>query len=62
MPEEIKRKVKFLRDYEVQDERAGTAEAEVYKRGKQVALGARSALHFVTRGIAEFVDGTDGPK
>lgn len=53
---EIERKVKFVRDYEVADERAGTGQAERYAKGKTYKLAEPSALHFVSRGAAEIVD------
>lgn len=52
----IERKVKFLRDYEVADERAGTAQADRYAKGKTYKLAEPSALHFVSRGAAELID------
>lgn len=55
MPEEITRRVKFDQDYEVRDHRAGTPEAEKYKRGKTVKMVASSAAHFVARGLAHYV-------
>lgn len=61
MPEEIKRKIKFLQRYEVQDHRAGTDRAEQYKAGRIVYLPERSAAHFVSRGVAEYVESKTKP-
>lgn len=47
--------VKFLSDYEVQDEAAGTADAEKYKSGQRKSMSLASALHFVNRGVAEML-------
>lgn len=52
MPQETSVRVQFTRDYEVQDERAGTAEAERYKRDQKVTLPMASAQHFMSRGAA----------
>lgn len=52
--------VEFTTDYEVQDERAGTEEAERYKAGQRQAMEAASAEHFVSRGAAVYVKG--GPE
>lgn len=43
-------KVKFVDDYEVQDENA-----ETFKKGKVYSMSAASAAHFVSRGRAEYV-------
>lgn len=56
MPPEITRRVRFLRDYEVQDHAAGTERARRYKAGKTVELTERSAVHFINRGLAEPVE------
>lgn len=49
--------VEFTRDYEVQDERAGTEDAESYKKGKRKSMPVSSAQHFVSRGAAVYVKG-----
>jgi hypothetical protein len=53
---EITRRIKFTRDYEVKDHRAGTARAEAYKAGAGKTLPERSAAHFVARGVADYDD------
>lgn len=53
---EITRLIKFTRNYEVRDHRAGTSEAERYKPGQKERLPERSAAHFVARGVAEYCD------
>lgn len=50
-----KQTVKFVRDYEVQDERAGTPDAEKYRKGQRAALSASSAKHFVARAAAVYI-------
>jgi hypothetical protein len=57
MAAEIKRKIRFTRNYEVKDFRAGTSEAEAYKAGKIYEIAETSAMHFVARGVAELADG-----
>ena len=52
--------IKFTVDYEVQDERAGTDEAERYQKGQRRSMAAASAEHFVSRGLAVYVKG--GPE
>jgi len=47
--------IRFLRDYEVQDENAGTPDAEAYKAGKKTVVSPASASHFISRGAAEMV-------
>lgn len=50
-----KQVVKFTRDYEVQDEKAGTDQATRYKKGQRVSLPLASAEHFLNRSVAEIV-------
>ena len=50
MAGEKKIKVKFVVDYEVKD-----AERTEYKAGKVYPMSEASALHFVSRGVAEIV-------
>lgn len=45
-------KVRFVRDYQVQDE-----EATVYESGKSYTMPEASAQHFVRRGAAVIDDG-----
>ncbi|ATG47601.1 hypothetical protein CEW89_08440 [Celeribacter ethanolicus] len=52
-------KIKFVKHHEVQDEHAGTDKATVYEAGLTKAFEERSAQHFVTRGVAEYVSGSD---
>lgn len=49
---EARIKVRFLRRYEVQDEKRGTSEATIYAEGETKLLPEASALHFMARGIA----------
>lgn len=49
--------IKFTCDYEVQDERAGTKDAERYEKGQRKSLVLSSARHFVNRGAATYVKG-----
>ena len=56
MPAEIKRRIRFVEDYEVKDHRAGTSEAERYKAGRRVTVADSSAAHFVARGVAVYDD------
>lgn len=49
--------IKFTSDYEVNDERAGTDDAERYAKGQRKSLPLSSCRHFVRRGVAEWVDG-----
>ncbi len=44
--------VKFTQDYEVQDEKAGTAEATRFKKDQRKKLPLASAKHFIDRGKA----------
>lgn len=55
MAQTKKQIIKFTRDYEVQDENAGTDKAEIYKKGLRKAFEPASAEHFVSRGVAEYV-------
>ena len=50
-------KVRFVRDYRVQDE-----EAQVYEEGKSYPMSEASAQHFVRRGAAVIDDGRKKPK
>ena len=50
------RKIKFLRDYEVQDEHRGTPKATRYTKGKIVKVSEAAAQHFVSRGAADLAD------
>ena len=43
-------KIKFLRDYTVQDE-----DGKTYQKGKTFVMPETSAMHFVKRGVAEIV-------
>lgn len=54
---EAKAIIKFTRDYEVQDERAGTDDAERYRKGQRKSFALSSAEHFVSRGAAVYVRG-----
>lgn len=49
-------KVKFLVDREVQDERAGTEHAQVFKANKTYELPQTSADRWVRRGVAVIID------
>jgi hypothetical protein len=55
MAAESKVKIRFLTSYEVQDEKAGTPEATVYKAGATLSMVPASADHFVRKGVAEYV-------
>lgn len=46
-------RARFLKDYEVQDEHAGTERATKYIAGKFYALSPDSMRHFQVRGLAE---------
>ena len=50
-------KIKFVEDYEVQDEKAGTDEATKYKKGKVVSMNEAAAAHFVRGGRAVYYKG-----
>lgn len=52
----VKRKIKFVKNHEVQDHRAGTKKATIYKKGSNRSMNERSAAHFVSRGAAVYVD------
>ncbi len=57
MTAEAKIKVRFLRNYEVKDHRAGTKAAERYEASKKaIALPAAKANHFVRLGVAAHGD------
>ncbi len=45
--------IKFLSDYEVQDEMRGTEKATAFRKGERRKLPEASAHHFVGRGLAE---------
>lgn len=44
--------IKFTRDYEVQDEKAGTEDATFFKKGLRKKFPLKSAEHFISRGAA----------
>lgn len=46
------RKVKFLRDYVVDDGLIGTGDETRFKTGQVKSLPDRSAQHFISRGVA----------
>ena len=50
-------KVRFTKPYAVQ-----AADGESYAEGQEVELSDESALHFVTRGVAEVVKPKANPK
>ena len=50
-----KRIIEFVENYEVQDEHAGTKDAERYKKGQRKSMVTSSAEHFVRRGLAVYV-------
>lgn len=45
--------LKFTEDYEVQNEHRGTDKATAYKKGQKVSFSPASAMHFLSRGVAE---------
>ena len=49
-------KIKFVEDYEVQDEHAGGKDAEIYRKGAVRSMNETSAAHFVSRGRAVYVE------
>lgn len=51
-----KKIIKFTRDYVVQDERVGTDDEEAYKKGQRKSFEEGSAEHFVSRGVAEYMN------
>lgn len=55
-----KRKIKFVKDHEVQDEHRGTSKATVYKSGEIKSVSISTADHFTRRGIAVFHDDAPG--
>lgn len=52
-----KQKVTFVRDYEIQDEHAGTDKATWFREGETKTLTAASAEHFFNRGAAVMARG-----
>lgn len=57
-----KKSVVFTQNYTVKDEHEGTAKETRFKSGQRKSLPEASALHFVSRGVAEFADVVDADK